>query len=245
VTADSPAGVLGDLRAHRAAADRHEAAILRRAADWADLHPPESIHDAAYLAGTEGEVALAGDGAPLVAELACADLAAALGVPTEWEARLIGDALELRHRLPRVWGRVMGGDLAVWRARRIAESTRSLSRDGAAWVDAQVASFAHQVGPAQTDRLVAAAIARFGPDLAQRERERAADRRCFQVDHRQVSFAGTSRIYGELDLADAWTSTPRCRQVSRQCSGSGRSRVSTYDAPRQSATWRDTSPRST
>jgi hypothetical protein len=203
VGSGSPAGVLAEVGAHRAAAEAHEAAILRAAAEWADLHPPESLVDAAFVPGTEGEVALAGPGAPLVAEFACAELAAALGVPTAWGTQLVGEALELRHRLPRLWARVMAGDLPVWRARRIARTTMSLSQPAAAWVDAQVASFAHRVGPAQTDRLVAAAAARFDPYLAERERRAAADRRCFEVDHRQVSFAGTSRVYGELDLADA------------------------------------------
>jgi hypothetical protein len=58
VVADSPVGVLACVRAHRAAAEEHEAAILRAVADWADLHPPETIDDAAYVEGTEGEVAL-------------------------------------------------------------------------------------------------------------------------------------------------------------------------------------------
>jgi hypothetical protein len=173
VTTDSPAGALAGLRAHRASANGHEVAILEAAAAWADMHPPESIHEAAYVDGTE------------------------------WGARLMGDALELRHRLPRVWARTTGGDLQVWRARRIAQATRGLSRAAAAWVDAQVAPFAHRVGPAQTDRLVEVAIARFDPELADQQRQATADRRCFEVDHRQVSFAGTSRVYGELDLADA------------------------------------------
>jgi hypothetical protein len=97
----------------------------------------------------------------------------------------------------------MAGDLQAWRARRIAQATLALSPQAALWVDARVARFAHKIGPAQTDRLVAAAIARFDPDIAEAERQAAADRRCFAVDHQQVSFAGTSRVYGELDLADA------------------------------------------
>jgi hypothetical protein len=203
VGSDSPAGVLADVGAHRAAAEAHEAAILRAAADWADLHPPESVSEAAYVPGTEGELAIAGEGAPLVAEFACAEFASALGVPTTWGAQLVGEALELRHRLPCVWQRVMSGELQVWRARRIARATMPLSQRAAGWVDRQVAPFATKVGPAQTDRLIAAATARFDPEIARREREAAADRRRFDVDHQQVSFAGTSRVSGELDLAAA------------------------------------------
>ena len=215
VTTDSPTGVMADVRAdvradalaevraHRRAADAHEAAILKAAAEWADLHPPESVDDAAYVEGTEGEMEIAGEKAPLVAEFACAEFAAAVGIPSAWGTSLVGDALELRHRLPRVWARVMDGDLQVWRARRIAQTTRLVSAQAASWVDRQIARFAHKIGPAQTDRLVAVAIARFDPHLAEQERRAAADRRCFEVDHHQVSFAGTSRVYGELDLADA------------------------------------------
>jgi hypothetical protein len=47
------------------------------------------------------------------------------------------------------------------------------------------------------------AIARFMPEHAAKERERAAEQRYFSIDHDQVSFAGTSRVHGELDLADA------------------------------------------
>jgi hypothetical protein len=98
---------------------------------------------------------------------------------------------------------VQAGTLAPWRARRIAEETLALPVEGAAWVDAQVAPFAHKTGLAQTQRLVEDAIARFAPDLAAQRRERAAEGRYFSIEHDQVSFAGTSRVHGELDLADA------------------------------------------
>jgi hypothetical protein len=41
------------------------------------------------------------------------------------------------------------------------------------------------------------------PDFAAERRDRAADQRHFTIDHDQVSFTGTTRIHGELDLADA------------------------------------------
>ena len=41
------------------------------------------------------------------------------------------------------------------------------------------------------------------PALAEEQRQAAADRRCFEVDTREVTLAGTTRVYGELDLADA------------------------------------------
>ena len=37
---------------------------------------------------------------------------------------LIADALDLRYRLPRLWGRVLTGGVRAWQARKIAEQTR-------------------------------------------------------------------------------------------------------------------------
>ena len=95
------------------------------------------------------------------------------------------------------------GDLEAWRARRIAEATFTLSQEAAAFVDAQVAPFAHRIGIAAVERLTAEAIARFMPDKAAEDAQKAADGRHFTIDHHQVSFGGTSQITGELDLADA------------------------------------------
>jgi hypothetical protein len=154
--------------------------------------------------GQDTGIPLAGQGAPLVSEFAVAELATALGLSAGSGRTLVAQALELAHRLPRVWAQVRSGSLAPWRARRIAEETLVLSAEAAGWVDAQVARFAHKTGPAQTQRLVQDAIARFMPDYAAAQRrDRANETRYFTIEHNQVSFAGTSRVHGELDLADA------------------------------------------
>jgi hypothetical protein len=139
----------------------------------------------------------------LVSEFAVAELATALGLSAGSGRTLVAQALELAHRLPKVWARVRSGSLAPWRARRIAEETLVLSMEAAAWVDQMVARFAHKTGPAQTQRLVQDAIAKFMPEHAAQRREAAAETRYFAIEHDQVSFAGTSRVHGELDLADA------------------------------------------
>jgi len=198
--------VLVFARERRAAADRAEAELLLAACAWADLHPAESVDAAAsYWAHGFGDTGIpaAGAGAPLVAEFAVAEFAAAVGLTTEAGRRLVGHALELRHRLPRLWVRVQAVELTAWRARRIAEATLSLSPEAAGFVDSHVAAVAHKAGPVQVDRLVAEAIARFTPETADAERAAAADRRHFTVEHSRVSFEGTSFVHGELDLSDA------------------------------------------
>src|SRR5680860_1514153 len=203
---DSPSSVLVFARARRADADRAEADVLTAAVIWAEQHPPESIDDAAtWLAAGCGDTGLplAGPGAPLVAEFCIAEFALALGRSTDSGRALIADAVELKYRLPKVWARIRSGALQAWRARRVAQATLGLSMEAARFVDTQVAAFAHKIGVAALDRLVAEAIARFMPDLAAENAEKAAEGRHFTIHHDQVSFTGTSRIEGELDLADA------------------------------------------
>ena len=58
------------------------------------------------LPGVERLIGFGGDGTPEVAEFAPAELGAALGVSDTSAAMLIGDGLDLRHRLPRLWARI-------------------------------------------------------------------------------------------------------------------------------------------
>ena len=44
-----------------------------------------------------------------MAEFAITEFAAAIGLSTDAGKRYVGHALELRHRLPRVWRRVVDG----------------------------------------------------------------------------------------------------------------------------------------
>jgi hypothetical protein len=194
---------------HRAAAD-----LLLVAARWADLHPPESIHHAASfaVAGCEHEEPIAGEGAPLVAEFCIPELGAALGMSSTGAKKLIGHALELRHRLPRLWAQVQSGVVPAWRARSVAEVTihtvPALTAEAAGFVDAQVAAVAGRVAPAQLDRLVAEAIKRY--DLADHDPTQDPEDGHLHVDPRHVTindedvhFAGTMRLEAELDIADA------------------------------------------
>src|SRR5688572_7744191 len=201
---DTAAAVLEFARARTVTADRAEAEKLQAAVTWAAMHSVDSLAEAATVwdHGDTG-MPVAGPGAPLVGEFSVTEFAAAIGLPTEAGRAYLGEAVELRYRLGRVWSRVLKGDLPAWRARRIARATMVLSPEAAAHVDHQVAHVAHKVRPAQLDRLVEEAIGRFMPEEAERRRRQAADGRHFTIDTRQPSLQGTSTVYGELDLADA------------------------------------------
>jgi hypothetical protein len=201
--------ILTSARRARETANAAEAQVLADALAWAHLHLVDDLDEAATwwsgsrLMGQDTGIPIAGDGAPLVSEFAVCEFATALGLSADAGRNLVGQTLELAHRLPKIWARVQAGSLAPWRARRIAEATLYLSLEAAAFVDAQLASFAHRTGPAQVQRLIDTAIATYMPEYAAEQRQRAADQRYFTIAHDQVSFAGTSRVHGELDLADA------------------------------------------
>ena len=204
------ADVLASAVSEREAADAAEARLLDRAAVWADLHPPESIHHAAtfHVSGLEHEEAIAGAGCPLVAEFCIPELAAALGMSTLAGKRLVGHALELRHRLPRLWNAVHAGLVPAWRARRAAEATihADLTITGAKFVDRMVTPCAASLGIAQLDRIIAEALQRFGPHHAPAndpEDEWAGDSRFVSIDPPLEPFGGTALLRGELDPADA------------------------------------------
>ena len=208
-----PAALLASIRSRKAVEDQAAADVLELAARWADLHPPESIHSAATftVAGCEHEEPIAGTGTPLVAEFCVAELGTVLGITSVSAKKLIGHALELRHRLPRLWAQVHAGRVPAWRARAVADvtihSTPALTVEAARFVDAQVAAVAGKIGPAQLDRLVAETIKRF--DLAETDPAADPDDGCLHVDPRHVTiheedvhFAGTVRLEAEVDLAD-------------------------------------------
>ena len=100
---DTAAGVLSAARDRRRVADVAEADLLALAVEWAVMHPADSIHEPATysLRGFgQTDLALAGPGAPTVAEYAVAEFAAGIGLSTEAGKRYLGEALELRYRLP-------------------------------------------------------------------------------------------------------------------------------------------------
>ncbi len=140
-----------------------------------------------------------------MAEFCIAEFAAAIGRSTDSGRTLVAHAIELKYRLPRTQQRVESRRVGCRRGRPAAspKPTLSLSAQAATFIDAQVAGFVDKVGPAQLDRLVAEAIARFMPDRAHEDAENAADNRHLRFHHQQVSFNGTTFVEGELDLADA------------------------------------------
>ncbi|WP_166390468.1 HNH endonuclease signature motif containing protein [Nocardioides ochotonae] len=122
---------------------------------------------------------------------------------TDSARSLVGDALELAHRLKRTWQLVRAGKVPLWKARRLAQLTTALPLEGADFVDRQVAGFVGKVSWAGIERLVDQARVAFDPEGAEKERLAAAEGRRFDVHTREATHDGTVHVEGVLDLADA------------------------------------------
>ena len=156
--------VLDVARAVQADLTTLEARRFEIATDWAALHPGEPLDPDEVW--EEHEVEVAGPGAPTIAEYAIPELAAALGMSPGAGRRFVADALETRYRLPRLWARVMAGEVPVWKARRVSQATTSLSIQGADHVDRHLAAVIHHCSYAQIERTVEAARTHYDPEAA-------------------------------------------------------------------------------
>ncbi|KRA38269.1 hypothetical protein ASD81_06385 [Nocardioides sp. Root614] len=169
---------------------------------WANQHTVTTPEQAATIIDgvIDTGVPIAGDGAPLVSEFHLMELIAVLGRSPDGGRAYVGRIIECAWRLPNLYAAVVEGRLAPWRAERIADLTRSLNAEAAAFVDRQLAAVGG-VGWAQLDRLVTEAILRFDPERAEQERQAAADRRHFDFD--DIDSNGQVESHSLLDAADA------------------------------------------
>ncbi|GAA1768318.1 HNH endonuclease signature motif containing protein [Nocardioides hankookensis] len=178
-----------------------EARQLELAARWVDLHPGDDV-DLSIPYG-ERDLQIAGDGAPTVAEFAIADFALSLGLSTDAGRTLLGDAVEIRHRLPRLWDRVVAGEVRVWKARKVSQATRCLPPEGAAYVDRHLARVAHSCSYAQIEKAVDKARAALDPAAVEAERLARSDERYFRIRTDELTTDGLVHVDGLLDLPAA------------------------------------------
>ena len=155
-----------------------EADLMRIAYQWAVLNSPDRLLPG-RIPGAEKSRLYGGEGTPEVTEFAAAALGARIGRTTYAASALMGDALDLHHRSPALWARVLAGEVRVSYARHVVSATRSLSKAEAAYVDASVAESADGRIPwSRFEALVAAKVAQAAPD-AVRAKERKAQRATF------------------------------------------------------------------
>ena len=172
-----------DAAATLAAAEHNEHALItaetRRlhiAAHWADLHPGDATPQS-RIPGTQHPIRLGGDGTPTIADFAAAELGCALRISDGAAAKLIGDALDLRHRLPKIWAAAVAGQAPAHQARHIATATRHLTKDQAGFVDARLATALGALSWNRLHTLLEAASYQADPVRAEQRAAAAAQER--------------------------------------------------------------------
>ena len=220
------------------------------AVDWAAMHSTDSIDEADdRRAGTATPgIPVAGEGAPLVAEFAVTEFAAAIGLSTDAGKRVRRAGPRAPPPAPAgVAPRGARGSAA--RGRPAGSPTRPSSsprRRRRSWT----ATSRH--ARTRSDRSSWNAWSSRPspsscPTWPRQRRLAKADGRHFTIEHRQMSFDGTSTVHGELDLVDAQdldtrrhrgrrpAQGPRLRQTPSTCAG--RSRSARSPAPSSPSTW--------
>ena len=173
---------------------------LQIAGHWADLHSGDALTKS-RLPGVEHPVRLGGDGTPTVGDFAPAELGCVLRISDGAAGRLIGDALDLRHRLPQIWTAALAGRVPAYQARRIAAATRQLTLEQAEWVDAQLAPSLGAVSWGRLQTLLEAAIIQADPVGAERQAALAAQERFVRLG--RASEHGLKLIIARATAGDA------------------------------------------
>lgn len=155
---------------------RRECEVLVLAAGWADVHDIDTAAPG-YEPLVERGVGYGGDGCPDISEYAVHELGALRGTSSGTAEQLIADALDLRHRHPRLWGRIRAGEVRAWQAVHVARSCHHLSREAAGLVDLGTTGYLGQLPWARFGRVLQAAVLQADPALAAERAEQARQAR--------------------------------------------------------------------
>ncbi|MGH3412307.1 MAG: hypothetical protein ACRDPH_04410 [Marmoricola sp.] len=217
---DAQSAVLDELVSAARTREWAEAEELRLVADWAHSYPGEAFECASWAdphlvdldEGGDGLDRLGGEGTPPVAQFAVEQLATRLGVSTGSAMHLVASALDLAHRHPVLWHRVLSDDCPARIARKVADACRALPAEAAAWVDARTGEAAGRVPWRVVEAKVAYATAKWDPARLAEAEHTAKDRRHVDLDFPTLARAAeadltagiaTTGIRGVLDTVDA------------------------------------------
>ncbi|HET7329035.1 MAG TPA: DUF222 domain-containing protein [Nocardioidaceae bacterium] len=149
--------------------------------------------------GADRSIRPGGDGTPEVSEFAETDLATELHCTTGRAHGLLGDGLDLRHRMPRLFAELKSGRVAAFKVRRILAEAHWLPFFAARLLDGRVAVVAGRVGPKRLGQLVDQVLAEVDPQAAADRAEAARrDRRVDVFSARD----GQRHIRADIDALD-------------------------------------------
>jgi Domain of unknown function (DUF222) len=173
-----------------------EAARYEALARYAALHPPDEADS--RLAGPGGEhiVHPGGAGTPAVGEFAITNLAVATHATCGRAHHMVGDGLDLTHRMPLLFARLRAGEVAGYKVRMVLRAAHALSPAAAKALDQAIAGLVDKIGPKRLEDEVTKILIRLDPTEAE-ARAKAAGRT------RRVSVSGEADglrgVFGYVD----------------------------------------------
>ena len=211
--------------AHRQIIASEVAALvaLTRAADlW-------QVDETAVGEGIERLMQPGHDGTPLVGEFLALEIGPLPGISPQSAIFQIGDALDLRHRHPRLWQAVLAGTVRVWQAKKVCLECAHLSAEAALNVDQAMSAAVGVLPWARVMKALAGQVIAADPDLARQRAEARRDSRKVRVskiEDGHVSFYGlVNPVDGILfdhvltQIAETLPTapdTPLCRDLDRR-----------------------------
>ncbi|WP_193614930.1 hypothetical protein [Nocardioides lijunqiniae] len=169
---------------------------------WCDLHSSDPAQEPGPRPpGSDRLDAIGGDGTPGVRELALCELAVARQIHSRSARALAGDALDLRHRLPRVFERVVALDADLWLARRVASMTRDVAFESMHLIDDAVSAAIGSQAPSRVIELVEAK--KIEVDRTAHEERLAAERKRRYVGVSRRDGTGLRHVIARVTEGDA------------------------------------------
>lgn len=186
------------LLRHRRGAEVDELLVVAR---WADLHSDEPPPTETHQRFGDRLIQVGGDGTPPVREFSLAELAVDREQHPLGMRQVMSDTLDLVHRLPRCWVKVLELECDAWVARKIARLTHHLTQAQAELVDQAVAVMLGVQAIARVFTVVEAKVIEADPDGHAARIAAEATRRGVYLG--RSSDAGLRTIFARIDAGDA------------------------------------------
>ncbi|MEL4505578.1 DUF222 domain-containing protein [Luteococcus sp. H138] len=198
---DDSLALIREIQQERHSRAMSEAREFEAIARFADLNSTVDDQDWFVVPGAEKLVQVGSDGTPEVAGFCTLELAAALRIRVGEAHCLLSNSLDIRHRFPQLWQRVMSAEFPVWLARRIASRTQQLDAHQAGLIDLHLDRMVEGMSPTRVLRLVDGLVLEHLPAEQAEEQHQAA------LTHLGVwveqSSGGVASVAANLNAADA------------------------------------------